>query len=319
MTDTRLIEKKIELLEKALPRLKASLYRCDLCAHSCGVNRLDGEKGSCRAPARTVVYSYDAHHGEEPPLSASRGSGTIFFSHCCMECVYCQNAPFSQTDAGKSVSPDELAGIMLELQNRGCHNINLVSPTHFMPAIAEALKEAYRLGLRIPLVYNTGGYDSPHVIRALDGIVDIYLPDMRYSDDLMAQKYSNAPGYVANNRAIVKEMLRQTGDLTFEDDVAVRGLIIRLLVLPNGISGTEATMRFIASELGKDVWLSVMSQYYPAYKASSSSGLSRRLSAPEFSSVLTAMESLGLRNGWIQPFGGDFDRKFAGETFRPSI
>lgn len=266
-----------------------------------------------------MVYSYDAHHGEEPPLSGSGGSGTIFFSHCCMECVYCQNFQFSQTAAGKKVSSTELAGIMLELQGRGCHNINLVSPTHFVPSIAAALKEAYSGGLRLPIIYNTGGYDSPHIIRALEGIVDIYLPDMRYSDDLMAQKYSKAPGYVENNRIIVKEMLRQTGDLAAEDDVAVKGLIIRLLILPGRISGTETTMRFIASELGKDAWLSVMSQYYPAYKASSSSELSRRLSEPEFSAVLAEMGRLGLHNGWIQPLGAEFDRKFAGDTFLSNV
>lgn len=319
MIDNRAADKKIELLDKVLPRLRASLSRCGLCAHSCGVDRSNGEKGFCRAPAEAVVYSYDAHHGEEPPLSASRGSGTVFFSHCCMRCAYCQNFQFSQTAAGKKVSSAELAGIMLELQRMGCHNINLVSPTHFVPSIAEALKEAYSRGLRLPVVYNTGGYDSPQIIRALEGIVDIYLPDMRYSDDAMAQKYSEAPGYVANNRIIVKEMLRQAGDLTLESDVAVKGLIIRLLVLPGGLSGTEATMQFIASELGKDVSLSVMSQYYPAYKASSFRELSRRLSEAEFSAVLAAMERLGLHNGWIQPLGGEFDRKFAGDTFLPNI
>ncbi len=319
MIDSRAVDKKIKLLEEVLPRLLASLSSCSLCAHSCGADRLNGKKGSCGAGAEAVVYSYDAHHGEEPPLSASHGSGTIFFSRCCMKCVYCQNFRFSQSSAGKSVQAEELAGIMLELQEKGCHNINLVSPTHFVPQIASALKAAYSRGLRLPVVYNTGGYDSIDIIRALDGIVDIYLPDMRYSDDVMAQKYSGAPGYVGNNRIIVKEMLRQAGNLIVEGDLAARGVLIRLLILPYGIAGTENTMEFIASELGRDVFLSVMSQYYPAYLAGSRDKLSRRVNKAEYSAAVDAMERLGLRNGWIQPFEGEFDKKFAGETFLPNI
>jgi len=261
-----------------------------------------------------MVYSCAPHHGEEPPLSGWKGSGTIFFSRCNMKCVYCQNYQFSQSDAGRKVTARELAGMMLELQEEGCHNINFVSPTHFTPAIVEALKYAYEDGLKIPLVYNTGGYDTFDVIKALDGIIDIYLPDMRYASDEMAVKYSSAPGYVKNNRNIVKEMYRQVGTLKIKDDVARKGLIIRLLVLPHGISGTVETLEFISKELGKDVYLSVMSQYYPAYKARDFKEISRRVTGGEYQQVLDKLDQLGMGKGYIQPFEGRFDEKFFGEN-----
>lgn len=312
-------ENKIKTIDRVLPGLLQALESCDLCGRSCGVNRLKGEKGFCRASAEAVVYSYAEHHGEEPPLSGSRGSGAIFFSHCSMGCVYCQNYQFSQGDAGKPVSSEVLAGIMLELQKKRCHNINLVSPTHFIPAILEGLKTAYAKGLKIPVVYNTGGYDSPHVVKALEGIVDVYLPDMRYASDEMAIKYSKAPGYVAINRMAVREMARQADGLKTSRGIAMKGLIIRLLVMPNKVSGTSDSLQFIARELGEDTHLSIMSQYYPAYKARTYAEISCRLQENEYNNILQEAERLGLHNGWIQPYDSEFDGRFAGETFLPNI
>ncbi len=313
------IKDKIRTAEEITPRLKRSMENCDLCVRKCGVNRLEGEKGFCSSGAKPLVYSARAHHGEEPPLSGWNGSGTIFFSRCSMRCVYCQNYQFSQADSGKKVSARELADIMLKLKDAGCHNINLVTPTHQAPAIVEALGYAHSDGLDIPIVYNTGGYDSLHVIQALRGLIDIYLPDMRYSSDEMAEKYSQAPGYVANNRAILKEMHRQSGRLELSHGIAIKGLIIRLLIMPGGISGTEKTLEFISESLGRDTYLSVMSQYYPAYKASGYKELAGRINRDEYESVMERMRKLDLREGWVQPFEGEFDARFAGENFPPDM
>ncbi len=310
---------KIRIAEKALPDLMRALENCDLCVRKCGVNRLNGEKGFCASGPEPVVYSCDPHHGEEPPISGSSGSGTIFFSRCGMECVYCQNFRFSQADVGREVSAEELARMMLELQDAGCHNINLVSPTHIVPAIVESLKYACADGLEMPVVYNTGGYDSFHVIRALEGLIDVYLPDMKYASDDMAVKYSSAPGYVENNRRIVKEMYRQVGSLKIAGGAALKGLIVRLLVLPNGISGTEDTLAFLAEEIGPEVFLSVMSQYYPAYKAGEYRELSRRVRKEEFRAVVSRMHELGLENGWVQSLSGGFDEDLAGENLPPTF
>lgn len=311
-------DKKIQASEKVLPDLMKSLEKCALCARNCKVNRLKGEKGFCKAGKDAIVYSYAPHHGEEPPLSGTRGSGTIFFSRCSMRCVYCQNHEFSQSSAGKTVSPKELAGIMLSLEKEGCHNINLVTPTHFTPAIIEALKYAWEKGLKLPIVYNTGGYDSLSVIRSLKGLIDIYLPDMRYARDQAAEKYSQAPGYVHNNRRVVKEMNRQVGRLKLSSNVALKGLIIRLLILPNRVSGTPDTLAFIAREIGTGTYLSVMSQYYPAYKAKGFKELSRRINRDEYNEVMDKLRELCLDTGWIQPFEGEFDERFAGENLPPN-
>lgn len=232
-----------------------------------------------------------------------------------MGCVYCQNWPFSQKHDGVEMTCRELADIMLKLQEAGCHNINLVSPTHFAPLIVEAIKLAKEDGLKLPIVYNTGGYDSLKTIKALEGIVDIYLPDMRYAKDTMAEKYSEAAGYVQNNRAIVREMHRQTGVLKISHrGIASKGMIIRLLILPGGISGTLDTLEFIAGEINKNTYLSVMSQYYPAYRAQEYKELSRRITSKDYYPVIEKMKELGLDNGWVQPFWGNFDPKFAGEN-----
>jgi putative pyruvate formate lyase activating enzyme len=255
------------------------------------------------------------HHGEEPPVSGTRGSGTIFFSGCGMKCVYCQNHVFSQSVTGKEVSAEELADIMLGLQCSGAHNINLVNPTFFVHVIIKALRYAFLSGLKVPIVYNTGGYDSIEVLKLLEGLVDIYLPDMRYSDDRMAEKYSGVKGYVKVNRAAVKEMCRQTGFLEVNEGGAVKGVIIRLLVLPSGVSGTCDTLDFIAKNFAESAAVSLMSQYYPAYKASEFPDIARKVNSDEYKEAIKKLEDSGIIRGWKQPYESDFDEKFLGENF----
>jgi len=269
----------------------------------CRVNRNAGEIGFCKAGLRPSVSSAMAHHGEEPPISSNFGSGTIFFLHCNMGCVYCQNYQISQESDETDTSILKLAEIMIGLQAKKCHNINLVSPTIWMPQILGAVSIAKRKGLSIPLVYNTGGYDNPKIIKLLEGIVDIYMPDMRYSSDLSAEKYSGITNYVKNNRESVVEMYRQVGNLKISrNGVANRGLLIRLLVMPNNISGTMETLDFIKSELSVKVPLSIMAQYNPEYKACNFSELSRRINEDEYWNVVNYAEKLGFKNGWTQDF-----------------
>jgi len=311
---------KLSRLKKANAILKHSLEKCSICPRRCGADRVRGKTGYCAAPALPVVYSYSPHHGEEPPLSGRRGSGTIFFSHCNMKCVYCQNYYFSQLDNGAEVTIEKLSGMMLYLQKAGCHNINLVSPTHFVPQIMAALEIALEKGLNIPIVYNTGGYDLVETIRLLEGIVDIYLPDMRYSDNETAEKYSDAPDYVEHNKASVKEMKNQVGDLILDDDgVARRGLIVRLLALPNDISGIKKTLKFIKEEMGGNTYLSVMGQYYPTFKAYSYKDISRAVSRDEYKNIVDEVKFLELNNGWVQGAPAGADTKFFGTNIKPKI
>jgi len=256
-----------------------------------------------------------AHQGEEPAISGSRGSGTIFFANCNMGCVYCQNYEFSQTGQGREVGFEELAGFMLELQKMGCHNINLVTPTHILPQILKSLKIAISSGLNIPLVYNTGGYESAEIIRLLEGIVDIYLPDMRYADEEQAVKFSGAPGYPENNQESVKEMFRQAGTVKLDESgIIERGLIIRHLVLPNKVSGTEKIMRFISEKLSGDTYVSLMSQYLPYHRAAEFKEISRRLTLSEYEEAQDMLEKYGLHNGWVQEsFGSE---RFAGVNIK---
>ena len=296
------------------------MKKCSICPRKCQANRAGGKLGYCRAPLNPVVYSYIAHHGEEPALSGKKGSGTIFFTHCNMKCVYCQNYIFSQLDNGEEISIEKLASIMLGLQRKGCHNINLVSPTHFVPQIVEALRIAAEKGLHIPIVYNTSGYDSLDTIKTLDGIIDIYMPDMRYSDNKMAKIYSDAPDYVENNRACVSEMHRQVGDLVLDENgVAKKGLIIRLLVLPDNISGTSENLIFIKKNISKNTYLSIMSQYYPTFKAHSFKDISRGIIPEEYQNVIDEARKLGLNNGWIQEMPEKDDRKFLGTNIEPRL
>jgi putative pyruvate formate lyase activating enzyme len=280
------------------------LKSCRVCPRKCGVNRLKDDKlGFCRSGLNPVVSSVSPHHGEEPPLSGTKGSGTIFFANCNLRCVYCQNYPISQMGNGEERSPGELACHMLWLQEQGCHNLNLVTPTHFMPQILKALGIARERGFKLPLVYNTSGYESLEALRLLDGIVDIYLPDMRYSDDKTALKYSIAPHYPEINRAAIKEMYRQVGDLVIDENgIAKRGLIIRHLILPNGLSGTEKIMKFLAEEISKDVSISLMSQYFPAFKATEHPEINRRITEEEYDEAYDIKMKYGLKNGWVQEF-----------------
>ncbi len=277
------------------------LSSCEVCPRKCEVNRLEGEEGFCRSGEEVMVSSYNAHFGEEPPLVSNFGSGTIFFTNCNLKCVYCQNYPISQLGNGNKVSLLELAKIMLALQKRKCHNINLVTPTHFVPQILKSLKLAIKMGLRIPIVYNTSGYESVETLKLLDGIVDIYLPDTRYADNEVARKYSSAPDYFEIMKKALKEMHRQVGDLTVDKNGMARsGLIVRHLVLPEGLSGTRKIMRFIAREISPHTYISMMAQYFPAYQAGQFPPLSRRINKGEYREALQAFKEEGLENGWFQ-------------------
>ncbi len=229
-------------LRDRIKTANSRLASCSLCPRNCGINRLHDERGYCNSGLLTVVSSFNAHFGEEPPISGTSGSGTIFFTNCNLKCCFCQNYPISQFAHGDKVRVDKLADMMIALQERGCHNINFVSPTHFVAQVLQALGIAVEKGLNIPLVYNSGGYDSIDTLKLLDGIISIYMPDMKYSDNEMAEKYSSANGYVEVNRAALLEMHRQVGDLAVEDGVAYKGLLIRHLVLPDGISGSREAL-----------------------------------------------------------------------------
>ncbi len=305
-------------LEKIVEKTFKMLESCSICPRKCNVNRLKDEKGFCKTGLKPKVYSFIPHQGEEPPISGTRGSGTIFFSYCNMACVYCQNYEFSQLGQGREVDFEELAHFMLELQNMGCHNINLVTPTHVMPQILKALEIAISKGLTIPIVYNTGGYELPPIIRLLEAIVDIYLADMRYADGDMAIKYSSAPEYPRYNQESVKEMHRQAGIAQMDDCGNIkRGLVIRHLVLPNNISGTDKIMKFIRDELSQDTYISLMSQYVPYHRASEFQEISRRLKYREYEDAKQIMQKYGLYNGWIQESYGS--ERFAGIHIKPAL
>ncbi len=271
------------------------LERCDLCGRRCGANRLAGRVGKCRAGREAVVSSYGAHFGEERPLVGRAGSGTIFFAHCNMACIYCQNYDISHGGEGSTVGPEALARMMVALQGRGCHNINFVSPTHVVPQILEALVPAVEMGLRVPLVYNTGGYDSLETVRLLEGVVDIYMPDMKYADEAVGKALSGVEQYVATNRAVVREMHRQVGDLALDGrGVAQRGLLVRHLVLPQGLAGTGEVARFLAEEISRDTYLNVMDQYRPCFNAWSHPSLRRPITREEFQQAVAAARKAGL-------------------------
>lgn len=277
------------------------LSACDLCPHECGVNRIRGERGICVAGLKPKIASANVHKGEEPPISGTKGSGTIFFSGCSLKCVFCQNFPISQLGNGEEITTRELATRMLKLQRQGVHNINFVTPTHYLPQILAALWLAIPLGFRLPIVWNTSGYEKVDALRLLDGIVAVYLPDMKYSDDTNAAGLSSAPGYTHQNRAAVTDMLRQAGHLQLDDNgIAVRGLIIRHLVLPEGRAGTVETLQWIADNLGRETHIALMSQYFPAHKALMTEGMIRPVNHAEYDAAVRALEEAGLDNGWVQ-------------------
>ena len=292
-------------LERRARALEARLAACDICPRECGVGRTQGEVGSCNSGYLPIVSSFCAHHGEEPVLSGKRGSGTVFFGNCNLRCVYCQNHQISQdpqVQQSYAIEPRVLAERLLYLQDvLKCHNINFVSPSHFVPQIVRTLLEAVPMGLRLPLVYNTSSYDSLTTLRELDGIMSIYLADLRYASDSYARKYSRVSNYVANSHAAIKEMQRQVGDLEVDvDGIARKGLIVRHLILPNGIAGSENSLNWLVKEISPRITVSIMSQYMPVHRAYRYPLLSRKILPEEYAEVVRLVERLGIINGWMQ-------------------
>jgi putative pyruvate formate lyase activating enzyme len=276
----------------------AVFEQCRLCPRECGVNRSEGDLGFCRAPLKPVVFSAHPHFGEEIPLVGHHGSGTIFFSNCNLRCIFCQNWPISHEGRGKVLEDDALAGLMLHMQSLGCHNINLVTPTHVMPNILRATRMAMKEGLRLPLVYNTSGYERPEIVKLLDGIVDIYLPDMKYMDAQHAETYSaGASDYPEMAKRAVLEMNRQVGVLqTDKGGTARRGLMIRHLVMPNQVAGTEEFVRWVAQNLPNNTYVNIMAQYHVEYKAYDYPEINRAITVEEFLEAMDWAEKAGLTN-----------------------
>ena len=287
-------------LSERIEALNNRLKRCDLCPRNCFVDRTAGRKGFCRVGKRAVVSSSAPYFGEEPVLTGTGGSGTIFMSYCNAVCAFCQNYEITQLGEGRrEVRKEELSEMMIELQRMGCHNINFVTPTHQIAQIVEALPGAVELGLEIPLVYNTNAYDLVSTLALLEGVFDIYIPDLKYSDDMMAMTFSKAPSYVAISRAAAVEMHRQVGDLeTDERGLAARGMIVRHLVLPDDIAGTDEVMEFISGELSLDTYVNIMDQYRPSYMSAGEDSLYPELGRPitdeEFDRAVTAARSRGI-------------------------
>lgn len=280
------------------------LFSCTCCPIDCKINRIEGELGICVSGHLPIVSSYTPHFGEEPVLSGTKGAGNIFFGNCNLKCVYCQNHEISQNYKSErlhQVSHERLAEIMIELQNRNCHNIGLVSPTHFSSTILKSIYLAAEQGLNLPIIYNTNGYDSVEMLKLHDEVIDIYLPDIKYGNDEYAKKYSHVDKYFEHTKKAVKEMFNQVGDkLIYRNGVVVRGLIIRHLVLPNDLSETEKVFKFIAEELSPNVYISLMSQYYPTHKAYKDILINRTLRYSEYQRALELLDKYGLHNGWIQ-------------------
>ncbi|MDR3306157.1 MAG: radical SAM protein, partial [Endomicrobium sp.] len=277
--------------------------KCEICPRKCGAARNNGQKGICRTANKIFVASCNTHAGEEPPISGARGSGTIFFSNCTLNCVFCQNYPISQLGNGREISFDDLVESMLRLQERGVHNINFVTPTHYSAHIAKAVCLSHKKGLTIPILYNCSGYENIEILKLLEGIVDIYLPDIKYSSDELAFKYSGIKNYVAVNQAAIKEMKRQVGNLTVDKNgIAKRGMIVRHLVLPGMLENTKKALDFIAKELSTDAFVSLMAQYHTANKSREFKELSRSLTEEEYEEAVKYLEKLGLENGWVQDF-----------------
>ncbi len=281
---------------------RAGLARCELCPRACGADRLEGRRGACGVGAEPVIASWNVHPWEEPPISGTRGSGTIFFSGCTGKCRFCQNYPISQLGYGNRVGIERFAAMMLELQGRGCHNVNFVTPTHFVPQILAAVDQAAAWGLCIPLVYNTSGYETVATLRLLEDVVDIWLPDAKYADDGIARRLSGFPDYVVHNRAALREIFRQAGaELVLDKEgIARRGMIIRHLVLPAALAGTHDVLSWIAAELSPQVNISLMDQYFPAHQAVGDPVLGRKVTGEEYDAALDAFDAAGLQNGWMQ-------------------
>lgn len=277
-------------VQSALEMLKS----CRLCPRHCGVDRINGEVGYCNTGALPFISSWGPHYGEERPLVGIYGSGTIFFGNCNLGCIFCQNYSISHLGEGNHMSYQELSDVMLGIQNRGCHNLNLVTPTHQLPMILKSLQMAIKKGLNIPIVYNCGGYESLEAIKLLDGIVDIYMPDIKFADASVSKRLAEAEDYFDRCKESVKEMHRQVGDLEIVGSIAKRGLLIRHLVLPNGLSGTRSVMEFIAKEISPNTYINIMDQYYPCYKARDDKSLNRRITMEEYRSALKISKEAGI-------------------------
>jgi putative pyruvate formate lyase activating enzyme len=308
-------------LEERVRALEKLLLSCTVCPLDCGNNRTEGQLARCFSGRLPIVSSYTPHFGEEPALSGTRGAGNVFFGNCNLRCVYCQNYQISQTHRAQiknEVTHERLAGMLLELQSRGCHNVNFVSPTHFAPQMARAVMLAARRGLRLPVVYNTNAYDSVEVLRLLEGVANIYLPDLKYSDSAEGYAYSKVPHYAERARAALAEMYRQTGDeLIFgADGLLRRGLVIRLLVLPNDVAGLRESLEWIRDALSPRVAISLMAQYYPTNRAGTDDRytlLSRRVSESEWWRAVSLLDELGMGEGWMQEYDG------AAHYYRPDF
>jgi putative pyruvate formate lyase activating enzyme len=294
-------------LARRIEAAAAMLARCELCPHLCGIDRLSGERGICRMGVLAKVSSWNLHRWEEPPISGTRGSGTIFFSGCTGRCRFCQNYPISQLGYGDEVSTERLAGMMLELQRKGAHNINLVTPTHFVPQLLAALPYAIRGGLRLPLVYNSSGYERVEVLRLLEDVVDIWLPDAKYADDATARRLSGFRRYVTHNRAALHEIYRQVGDQLVLDEagIARRGMIIRHMILPGGLAGSSQVLHWIADQISPRAHISLMDQYFPAHRAVGDPLLGRKITIDEYLVALEALDAAGLEQGWYQTTSQD--------------
>lgn len=287
-----------------MERVKKLLSNCNLCPYNCGANRILGEVGVCKANDKLKIALSSLHYYEEPCISGINGSGTVFFSNCNLSCVYCQNYEISQLNKGKEISVDNLAEIFLQLQQKNAHNINLVSPTIYVPLIIHAIKIAKSKGLKLPIIYNTSGYEKIETLKMLEGYIDVYLPDLKYSDEMLALKYSKAPKYFEIATKAIREMYRQVGrPILNNNGIIEKGLIIRHLVLPNQIDNSKKVLKWIEQNVNPSVFVSVMAQYFPCYKAKECDELNRKLTKEEYKNIEEYLYSLNLENGYIQELG----------------
>jgi len=303
--------KKMELEKDGEEMLQA----CELCVWRCRVNRMEGEKGHCGGGILPKIYRYSVHYGEEPPVSGTEGSGTIFFTGCSLGCVYCQNHKWSQTKEGQDITIPDLAKVFMLLQDEKVHNINLVTPTHYIPQIAAAVRMARDMGLRIPVVYNTSGYESPKALAMLDGIVDIYLVDMKYSYNSLSERLSGVSNYVEVSREALKIMLEQVGQLVLTPEgIGKKGMIVRHLVIPGNVDSSIGVLDIIESICGNSAYISLMSQYLPLHTAAEHYGIDRKLESIEYQQVVEYFLEIGFSNGWVQELKEESDPDLIGEN-----
>ncbi len=299
MQPSYIAAKSSGLLDDRIAELSGMLRFCNLCPRACGVNRLDGEKGFCGVGADLIISSIFPHYGEEAPLVGTGGSGTVFLSGCNLKCLFCQNYEISMSADGLAYPAGALAEAMVRLQDRGCHNINFVTPTHYVPQLVRAVSLAAEMGLTIPLVYNCGGYESLETIRLLDGIIDIYMPDLKFMNPALSAKYCNAPDYPERAKAAIIEMQQQVGDLALDErGVAQRGLLIRHLVMPSMAEETMAVLRFVRDHVSENAFVNIMAQYHPCYRACADGDISRRITGTEYAAALNYAQEIGLRRAY---------------------